>query len=99
MAFSRPTERTFKGRKEGMVPPKVIDREGKPIESPIGNGSDGVVELEVYRHKTQQPNVTKKAARWTGLRVDNLVEFKPENDYPDGGESIKDLQKVPEQLF
>lgn len=99
MAFSRPTERTFKGRKEGMVPPKVIDSKGAPIEISIGNGSDGVVELEVYRHKTQQAGVTKKAARWVGLRVDNLIEFKPETDYPDGGESVKALLEQPEQLF
>lgn len=97
--FSRKTEVTVKGRKEGMAPPKVIDKMGKPVEVPIGNGSDGIVSLEVYRHKTQVPGQFKKAARWRGARVDNLIEFKPENDYPDGGESIKTLREEPEQLF
>lgn len=99
MAFSRPCERTIRGRKEGLTPPDVRDKNGAPILVPIGNGSDGVVELETYRHKTQQPGVMKKAARWTKLRVDNLVEYKPETSDPDGGAGIKALMDEPEQLF
>lgn len=100
MAFSRPTERTIRGRKEGMAPPRVIDKEGKPIEVLIGNGSDGVVSLETYRHKTQQPGVTKKAARWRGLRVDNLIPFTADNDYNDAAKAeLKTLREEPEQLF
>jgi hypothetical protein len=99
MAFSRKTEREVRGRKEGVAPPRVINSTGQPIEVSIGNGSDGIVELETYKHKTQQPGVFKRAARWKGLRVDNLIEFKPETDYPDGGESIKELRQEPEQLF
>lgn len=99
MAFKRPTERTIRGRREAMHPPKVIDKAGVPIEVPIGNGSDGVLSLEVYSHKTQQPGVTKKAARWRGLRVDNFIPYEIEKDTLDGGLETKTLREEPEQLF
>ncbi len=99
MQFGRPTERNIKGRREAMLPPKVVDKTGVPIEVPIGNGSDGIISLEVYSHKTQQPGVTKKAARWRGLRVDNLIPYTVEKDALDGGEETKTLRDQPEQLF
>lgn len=99
ITFSRKTERKFKGRVEGMTPPVVIDKNKVPIERPIGNGSDGIIELEVYKHKTPQPNVFKKAARWSKLRVDTMIEFNAERDFPDGGASVKSLSEEPEQLF
>lgn len=99
MQFSRKTEQTRKGRKEGLKPPDVRDGKGIPVETPIGNGSDGVIELDVYRHKTGVPNQFKKAARWEKMRVDNLIEYNPEKDDRDGGESIKPLMAEPEQLF
>lgn len=100
MAFGRPTERTIRGRKEGLAPPVVIDKTGAPILGNIGNGSDGIVELEVYRHKTQQAGVTKKAARWVGLRIDNLVEFNSDTDQSEATLlKIKELREEPEQLF
>lgn len=98
--FSRPQSRTFGGKEEGMIPPRVIDKMGVPILVPIGNGSDGIVELEVYQHKTQKEGERKKAARWAGLRVDNLVEFKPQTDYSEEELlAIKKLSEEPEQLF
>lgn len=99
MAFGRPCERTIKGRKQGMLPPNVRTKDGVPIEVPIGNGSDGVVELEVYRHKTQVIGQTKKAARWSGLIVDNLLEYKPANDDRDGGAETKALLEKAEPLW
>lgn len=99
MQFGRPTERTIRGVREGMKPPVVIHKSGEPIEVMIGNGSDGIVELETYRHKTQQPGVTKKAARWKGLRVDNFIPYEVKRDAVDGGAETKALREVPEQLF
>lgn len=98
MQFGRKTEQVRKGRKEGLQPPRVIDSKGVPVETAIGNGSDGIIVLEVYRHKTSVPNQTKKAARWSKMRVDNLVEYKPE-DALDGGADTKSLREEPEQLF
>lgn len=99
MQFSRATERKSRGRVEGMRPPNVRDKNGVPIEVMIGNGSDGVVELETYLHKTQVAGQTKRAARWAGLIVDNLVEFKPEKDDPDGGLATKELLEKAEPLW
>lgn len=100
MQFSRPTERDYNGRKEGMKPPVVVhNKTGEPIEVMVGNGSDGIMELEVYRHKTQQPGVTKKAARWKGLRIDNFIPYEMKKDAPDGGATLEALMQVPEQLF
>lgn len=100
MKFSRPTERVFKGVKEGLAPPRVIDKNGVPIEVRIGDGSDGVISLEVYQHKTPQPGIFKKAARWRGLRVDNLIQFNAETDYSEAEKAeIKTLREEPEQLF
>lgn len=100
ITFSRPVERNFGGKKEGMVPPKVIDKDGIPVEVPVGNGSDGIISLEVYSHKTDRPGEYKKAARWRGARIDNLVKYNPETDYSDAEkEEIKALREQPEQLF
>lgn len=97
MQFGRKTEKDVKGRKEGMTPPKVVDKDGIPIEVMIGNGSDGVVELEVYSHKTQQAGVTKKAARWRGLTVDNLVPYKVDDGAD--AEEVKAMLNRAEPLF
>lgn len=99
MSFKRPTERNIKGRREALLPPKVVDKLGVPVEVPVGNGSDGILELEVYSHKTQQPGVTKKAGRWVGCRLDNFVPYTVEKDTLDGGESTRELRSIPEQLF
>lgn len=87
-------------RKDGTIwtfeAPKVIDRDGRPMDgSAIGNGSDGTLKLEVYEHNT--PGGGKAiAARLVGVKVDNLVEFKPEKDYTEGElEDIKDFAAQP----
>jgi hypothetical protein len=99
VTFKRPTERKFSGRVEGMDPPRVIDKDGKPIETRIGNGSDGIVKLEVYQHKTPNGGHAK-AARWAALRIDNLVEFEAEKDFSEVEKAeLKTLREEPEQLF
>lgn len=97
--FSRKTEANVRGKKVPLAPPVVIDANKVPIDRPIGNGSDGIIELETYKHKTSVPGQFKKAARWSRMRVDNMIEFNPEQDFPDKGESIKAIGEEPEQLF
>lgn len=99
MQFGRVTERKSRGRVEGMRPPNVRTKDGVPIETPIGNGSDGVIELETYWHPTANPLVKKRAARWAGLIVDNLIEYKIEKDDPDGGLATKELLEKAEPLW
>ena len=58
-----------------MGPPNVVDADKQPWDPEvlIGNGSDITVKLDVWvGHKA-------KKIRWDGLRVDNLVEYIPDN--------------------
>lgn len=99
VTFKRPTERKFSGRVEGMSPPKVINKEGQPIETRIGNGSDGVIKLEVYQHKTPNGGHAK-AGRWAAARIDNMIEFKADDDFTNEEKvELKTLREEPEQLF
>jgi hypothetical protein len=83
MQFSRPTERKIKGKTIAMTPPVVLDKDGQPMQdTAIGNGSDGIVKLEIYQHPT--PTGGKAyAARWDSLRIDNLIPFNKDTDFPD----------------
>ena len=99
--FSRPTERKIKGKIIGMTPPVVLNSEGVPLDGvAIGNGSDGTVKLEIYSHPT--PSGTKaKAARWAGLKIDNLVPFNKDTDFPDPAmkEQAEGLDEQPQQIW
>lgn len=100
--FSRPCEVELrKGVKTGVTPPEIVDVNGAPMENvAIGNGSDGTVKLEVYVHPTPGGGKSK-AARWAALRVDNLIPFNRDTDYPD--QDRKDvsegLREQPAPLF
>lgn len=95
--FSRPIEAPWGG---AMLPPKVIFKDGTPCEVRVGNGSDGILELDVYQHKTDRVGEFKAAARWAGARIDNFISFNPETEYPEEDkETIKKLREEPEQLF
>lgn len=95
--FSRPVEAPWGGL---MEPPKVIFKDGSPVEVRVGNGSDGILELDVYQHKTDRPGEFKAAARWKGARIDNFIPFNPETQYPEEEKAaIKNLSEEPEQLF
>lgn len=101
MNFSRPLEKTWAGKKEALTPPRVVDKEGQPVEVLVGNGSDGVIHLEIYQFQDKQrPGFFKHAARWKGARIDNLIKYDPNPDYsPQEIEDQRKLSKVPEALF
>lgn len=99
--FSRPIERKVKGRVIAMTPPLVLNTEGEPVEGlPIGNGSDGTVELEVYSHPTPSGS-RAKAARWAGLKIDNLIPFNKDTDFPNPAmkEQAEGLNEQPQQVW
>lgn len=100
VAFSRPTERKIKGRSIGMTAPVVLNSDGVPLEGiPIGNGSTGTVKLEVYPHPTPTGGKAH-AARWAGLKIDDLVPFNKETDYPDAVKSdAEGLNEQPQQIW
>lgn len=98
ITFRRPTHKLMGGALVPFAPPEVIDKEGRPIHVPIGDGSDGVVKLEVYTHGTPSGGKSK-AARWLSLRVDNLVPHEKEM-FDDGQlKAIEGLDKQPSELF
>lgn len=107
--FSRPTQKMIKGKVVGLTPPEVLVLDGtnpdgtvktKPLTGVlVGNGSDGIVKLEVYQHST--PGGGKaKAARLVSIRVDNLIPFEINRDFnPSQQEAVAGLEKQPEMLF
>lgn len=99
--FSRPTDRKIKGKVVGMTPPVVLNSDGVPMDGvAIGNGSDATLKLEIYSHPT--PSGTKaKAARWAGLKIDNLIPFNKDTDFPDPAqkEQAEGLDEQPQQIW
>ena len=80
--FSRPTQKTIKGKVVGLTPPEILQADGKtPLTGVlVGNGSDGTIKLEVYTHGT--PGGGKaKAARLLSIKVDNLIPFELKRDF------------------
>ena len=104
--FSREPTKMILGALRNFPPPIVLDGKKKkedgtfePLQENIGNGSDGIIKLEVYGHGT--PNGGSSiAARWESIRVDNLVPYEPVRDFTtDEKEQIGALPNQPEQLF
>lgn len=102
ITLSRKTTITVKGQEIGLEPPRVFviqhGPEGPvhvPVTDMVGNGSDGVAKCILWSSK----NYPGKNLRWEALRIDNLIPFSKETDYPDGGESTDNLEKEPELLF
>lgn len=98
--FSRPVSKeTATGKVFTFQPPAVFDRDGKPYDGNVGNGSDVTLKIEVYEHGT--PGGGKaKAVRWESARIDNLVEFNPDKDLnAEEREAHSGLKDQPEQLF
>lgn len=69
--FSRPVWREIKGKKEAMSPPVVTGAD----PTKIGNGSEGIITLDVYEHNTPGGKTKAKAARLFGVEITTLVEY------------------------
>jgi hypothetical protein len=84
VTFSRPIEVKYSGKTQAMQPPLVLDKDNKPIvDKLIGNGSDGTVKLEVYKHRVPLSDKKAKAARLAAIKVDNLVPYESKRDMSD----------------
>ena len=98
IVLSRPKQKMIRGKVVGFAPPEVIDREGKPLLVPVGNGSDVTAKIEVYPFSV--PGGSKGvAARWASLRVDNLVPFEKESFTEQEEKLVRNLPEQPEPLF
>lgn len=108
MRFSRvPQKTTARGKTLVFKPPKVLDGtkpDGKggfmPIEGiRIGNGSTGVVKINVYEHPTPQGGKSV-ACRFESARIDDLVPFEAARDFTDDEKAnVQGLAEQPEALW
>jgi hypothetical protein len=91
-------------QKVALEAPKVVGKDGIPIEELIGNGSDGTLKIEVYEHGTPPaPGSSKpgkaKAVRWMAARIDNLVPYTPASRTPSDQKALSGLDEQPEPMF
>lgn len=77
--FSRPAQIEFKkGQAQSVTPPRIRDKDKQPLPENIriGNGSDGIVAVEVYTHRIPNSEKRAKAVRLYGIEVHNLIPFE-----------------------
>jgi len=80
VSFSRPTQKLIRGKVVGLTPPPIIGEDGAPFTKAIGNGSGGILKLEVYQHNT--PGGGKaKAARLESVKITDHIPFEREKDF------------------
>lgn len=94
--FKREPNKLMKGKMVAFTAPRCVDVDGKPMDgSKIGWGSDVTVRLDKYYHGT--PSGKKACAcRWDSIRVDNLVEWTPEQLPAADKEAHNSLVNAPE---
>lgn len=83
--ISRPATVEFsKGVVQSVTPPRVRDKDKQPLPSNVlvGNGSDGIVAVEVYTHRVPNSEKRAKAMRLYGVEVHNLVPFELTDEAP-----------------
>lgn len=107
ITFRRPTQKMMRGKVVGFTPVELLDGT-KPLDGggfaplrdvAVGNGSDGVIKLQIYSYPT--PSGDKGlAARLESIRIDNLVPFRREDFNPDEERQNKGIADIPaEELF
>lgn len=77
--ISRPAQIELqKGQVQSVTPVKVRTKDKQPLPDNIrvGNGSDGIVAVEVYTHRVPNSEKRAKAMRLYGVEVENLVPFE-----------------------
>jgi hypothetical protein len=97
--ISRPIEVRMKtGKALALAPPVVIDSEGLNLAKKVGKGSDVTVKVEIRRYKTPR-NTEGVAVRLESVRVDNLVTFEPERDFPPAiAKAVAGLDTAPKSV-
>lgn len=99
--FRRPIEKEIKGKLVKFSPPSVLDANGESFpdgEQPlIGNGSDVTVKISVYDTPNRGKN--SKGHRLESVRVDNLIEYTPEDREENGdGDYIGEVDEYYEGI-
>lgn len=100
--ITRPTYKEFKGKKEVMKPPVVLNDKNEPLSENIsvGNGSDVTTKVEVYSYTVSRTKEKAKAMRWFSSRIDSLIPFNKGTDFtPAEEELVSGLPEQPAPLF
>lgn len=96
--LSRPGQKMMKGIVKAFTPPVVEDKDGNALTGGIGNGSDAICKMEVYKYKSPGGNKWQVAYRLAAVRVMNLIPFEREKDFTDAdkrqAEGITDQEFV-----
>lgn len=83
----RKAQQIIKGEMVNFGPPTVMDKENKPFDGLIGNGSGVTVKVAVFDTRKG------KGHRWEAVRVENLVEYVPVDE--DGNPKPKSIGFIP----
>lgn len=96
--FKCDVQKEIRGKKIAFPRPMVVDLEGKPTEVHIGNGSDITIKLDHYNYRSPKGE-TGWAARLSGVRIDNLVEYERERDASEEDNAqLANIQSQPPQI-
>jgi len=96
MTFSRPVNKMIRGKVVAFTPPEVTEKDGTTkLKDLIGNGSDGVVTVEVYSYESPIDKKQGAAARLLAIRVDNLVPYNKASYDEDQLRAVKGLDQQP----
>lgn len=101
ITLSRPTQVMFNNKIQGLQPPQMMLPDGSPLPATtrVGNGSDVTTKMHVYSHRVPGGGQAK-AMRWEATRIDNLVPFDKEKDFPpEQAKQRSGLQEQPEPIF
>lgn len=71
--FRRPHQKLMKNELVELGRPQVLAADNTAFDGLIGNGSEVTIKVSVY------DTVKGKGHRWETVRVDNLVEYNPDN--------------------
>lgn len=100
MNINRPARKNIRGVPKAFAPPTVVDKDGRPFDGLVGNGSDVTTKIEVYKHSLPGlPEGHKaRAIRWDSTRIDNLIPYERNDNFPEDNEARKDLDAQPPQF-
>lgn len=110
VAFGRPHAKERKGRPDIIFGPvKLFDGTKKredgsfeefPSGTQVGNGSTGIMKLEVYEHPVPGGNNRKaKAARLVSIRIDELIPYSKASMSDGELHAQEGMDKVKRNLF
>lgn len=96
-SLNRPTQKLMRGAVKAFTPPVVEDNEGVPLTTGIGNGSDVIAKMEVYKYMKPGSKKWEVAYRLAAVKVVNLVPYERESNFTDAEK--KQSAGITEQEF